>query len=67
MFLQKYDKLCQHLMASFRSLSISSIICKVMVDINQHILRKRGLFYWNKNSRKHNSSCDLLVGKLNPD
>lgn len=50
-FLQKY-KLCQRLMASFWSLSISSIIFKVMIDINQHTLKKRDMFLLEQNLKE---------------
>lgn len=35
-----------------------------MIDIDQHLLKKRDLFYWNKASGKQNRLCDLLVGNL---
>lgn len=39
-------------MASFWSLSISSIIFKVMIDINQHTLKKRDIFLLEQNLKE---------------
>lgn len=35
-----------------------------MIDIDQHLLEERDLFYWNKASGKQNRFCDLQPGKL---
>lgn len=39
-------------MASFRSLSISSIIFEVMIDIDQHLLKKKRPFLLEQSLRE---------------
>lgn len=47
--MEEFDASCQHFVSSFHCLFVPSIIFKTMIDINQHMPRKRE-FSWSKSS-----------------